>query len=182
MDRHPTPSGSDAARLLSEVLYNHGLLLALLPFLFRGVVGAVLDKLRTSTTSGMKAALSQYSRHPSLAKARNAVSREEQKQRDEAEEAGIKALTYLPASARRVPGVTLNDFDTADDQRNVSWEQTLAKSQRGACRGVFEAVARLLLWHALQPVVHLAALYVYWADLGWWQRLLGAAGASARGL
>ena len=92
---------------------------------------------------------------------------EDRKQRDEAEGEGIKALTRGP----RVAGVTLGDC--RDRASSVSWEQTLAKSQRTAWDGSVEAAWRFLLWHALQPGVYLAAIYVYWGELGWWQHFFG---------
>ena len=62
---------------------------------------------------------------------------------DEAEEAQIKSLAQRP----RVPGVTIGECMGS----RMSWEQTLARSQRSACDGFVEAVWRCLLMHVLQP-------------------------------
>jgi hypothetical protein len=79
-------------------------------------------------------------------------------------------------------GVTVKDvIHRASDQ---SWEKTLAKSGIGPCQGAATALARLVLWHWLQPVVYWTALFVYWQDLNsptttfWgvhWQRDFGVA-------
>ena len=102
---------------------------------------------------------------------RASVSADEQRQRDEAEEAQIKALG---APRERVPGVTIGECLDGMRARNVSWESTLAKSGRSQCGGAIEALMRLLFWHLLQAAIYLTALSIYWDDLGFWQRLFGA--------
>ena len=124
---------------LSDAIHDEGALIALVAYFLRGVVDTVLDgvfeaigieqlkaNLRETTVSGVRAALScsccRASQEPAEKGA--AVSAEEQRRRDEAEEAGIKALTSAPASAQRVPGVTLKECCDLDKAKNVSWEQT----------------------------------------------------------
>ncbi len=174
---------SDLASL-SELLHNDGAVIALLAYFFRGVVDAVFggvseaigfEHVKTSIKDATRACLSCSSCRASQEPAEKgaAVSAEEQRRRDEIDEAQTTALVPSPASEPRVPGVTIGECCSAAKAENVSWEHTLAKTQRGACRGVVEAAVRFLFWHGLQPGVYLAALYVYWGELGWWQHLFG---------
>ena len=100
---------SDLASL-SELLHNDGAVIALLAYFFRGVVDAVFGgvseaigfehvktSIKDATRACLVAALScsccRASQEPAEKGA--AVSAEEQRRRDEAEEAGIKALDRL---------------------------------------------------------------------------------------
>jgi len=69
-------------------------------------------------------------------------------------------------------GVTMEDLWKR--QRSMNWEQTLSKSRRGSLHGRAEAIARLVFWHWSQPIFYIAALTVYWPELGNYQQAFGA--------
>jgi len=169
---------------LSDLLHTDGAIwVALLAYICRGVVDALLagitsflgldqvtQSITEATKKGLSKACSCCRRGPADAKP---LPPEEQKRRDEAEEAQIKTLVPSAAERPRGPGVTLGNFDNMDTIANMSWEKTLAESGRSRCRGVVEAAVRALFWHALQPSVYLAALCAFWGELGPWQRVFG---------
>ena len=83
---------------------------------------------------------------PAESPADNKPTPEERKRKDEEEEAQIGR--WSPAALEREwRAVTTHDFNLS----KVSWEQALAMSRRGACRGVAEATVRFLLWHTPSP-------------------------------
>ena len=180
---------------LSKIIHSDGAWLVLLAYAFRSVLDAVLagiwkglgldghlKTIEEATRDGVEAALKcscckdggKAAVLPVESPADNKPTPEERKRKDEEEGAQIKSLVS-PAAAPEREWRAVTTYDAMADGQQVSWEQALAMSRRGACRGVAEATVRFLLWHALQPAVYLAALVVFWGELGFWQRFFGGA-------
>ena len=156
---------------LSKIIHSDGAWLVLLAYAFRSVVDAVLagiweglgldahlKTIKEATRDGVAAALKcsccegggKAAVPPAESPADNKPTPEERKRKDEEEEAQIKSLVS-PAAAPEREWRAVTTYDAMADGQQVSWEQALAMSRRGACRGVAEATVRFLLWHALQP-------------------------------
>lgn len=78
--------------------------------------------------------------------------------------------TLVRLRAAGLLGLTLDDVLTS--QRGMSWERTIAQTQRARRVAMLEAALRFLLAHASQPLVYCALLRAFWSELDDTQRVL----------
>ena len=158
---------SDDLSRLSQLIHEDGWFLALIAYVCRGLVDAALEGVQKELGLGKFNEAVKDAAREGMRRACNCCRAGLE------EAAGEKARPPPAQREERTPGVTMEELNYPQRQRNVSWEGTLAKSGRDRCGGAAAAFVRLLLWHLVQPGVYLAALAVYWGDLGAWQQRFG---------
>ena len=90
-------------------------------------------------------------------------TRDAQRLRDLEEEEAIRQR----AQDARARGPTAYEVTYHFDAS--TWANAVAALGWGPCGALLAALARLLLFHWLQPLVYLAGLAAFWSELGFWQ-------------